>query len=284
MEKNNLIKKEITIEGKHTKPITLDVNFLEKAVNQPLVIFSHGFKGFKDWGTFNKMAETFARNNFFFVKFNFSYNGTTPADYSDIHDTEAFGNNNFEIELDDLGSVIDWLEKEDNPYKKHYNFNELNLIGHSRGGGIAILKTTEDVRVKKVAAWASVNDFEKYMYLSDPVSWKETGVSHVENIRTGIKLPLYYQFYENFYKHKARFDIKENLMKLDKPILLLHGTNDETVALSDAEWIYENLDHSILVKVEQANHTFGASHPWEKESLPENLSFAIEETIEFFTF
>ncbi len=284
MEKNELVKQEITIDGKHNRPITLDVNYLEKAQDQPIIIFCHGFKGFKDWGTFNKMAETFARNNFFFVKFNFSHNGTSAADYSDIHDTVAFGNNNFEIEMDDVDCVINWLEKEDNPYKKFFNINDINLIGHSRGGGIAMLKTTEDSRVKKVAAWASLNDFEKYMYLSDPVEWKETGVSYVQNSRTGLSLPLYYQFYENFYKHQIRFDIKENLMKLDKPILLLHGTSDETVSIEDSQWIYDNLDHTILVKIENGNHTFGGSHPWNKESLPENLSFAIEETIEFFTF
>lgn len=284
MDKKVLVKNEVTIDGKHTRPITLDVNFLEKNVNLPIVIFCHGFKGFKDWGTFNLMAETFARHNFFFVKFNFSHNGTSTSDYSDIHDLEAFGSNNFEIEMDDIDSVINWLEKSDNPYKIHYNFNEINIIGHSRGGGIAMLKATEDGRVKKVAAWATLNDFEKYMYLSDPVKWKETGVSYVENSRTGIKLPLYYQFYENYYKYQNRFDIKENLMKLDKPILLLHGTKDETVPIDDPQWIYDNLDHTILVKIELANHTFGASHPWPKENLPENLSFAIEETIEFFTF
>ncbi|MFM9946202.1 MAG: alpha/beta hydrolase family protein [Bacteroidia bacterium] len=284
MEKSFFLKKEITIDGKHQRPITLDINYMSNEVNQPLVVFCHGFKGFKDWGTFNKMAETFAHNNFVFIKFNFSHNGTTPGNYTDIHDTEAFGHNNFEIELEDLDCVINWLEREDNPYKKQYNFNKLYLIGHSRGGGIAMLKTTQDGRVKKVAAWASVNDFEKYMYLSDPINWQETGVSYIENTRTGISLPLYYQFYENFYKNKGRLDIKENLMSLDKPILLLHGTMDETVAMADSEWIYENLDHSILVKVENANHTFGASHPWEKESLPENLSFALEETIEFFNF
>jgi pimeloyl-ACP methyl ester carboxylesterase len=279
-----LLKDELTIDGKHSRPITLDVTYLDKVTNLPIVIFCHGFKGFKDWGTFNRMAEIFAQNKFFFVKFNFSHNGTSVSDFSDIHDAEAFGNNNFEIEMDDLDCVINWLEKEDNPFRNYFNVNDINLIGHSRGGGIAMLKTTEDSRIKKVAAWASLNDFEKYMYLSDPVKWKETGVSYVQNSRTGVTLPLYYQFYENFYKHQARFDIKENLMKLDKPILLLHGTSDETVSINDAQWIYDNLDHTILVKIENGNHTFGASHPWSKENLPENLSFAIEETIEFFTF
>lgn len=280
---NKVIKAELAIDGNHQKPITLDVNYLEKSAPMPVVVFCHGFKGFKDWGAFNLIAKDFALAGFFFLKLNFSHNGTTPENYSDIHDTEAFGNNNFEKELDDLGNVINWLVSPENPFASKINRGEMYLIGHSRGGGIAMIKTIEDERIKKVAAWASVNDFEKYMYLSDPEQWKKSGVSYVENSRTGIKLPLYYQFYENFYKNKQRLDLKENLLNLNKPILLLHGTNDETVNISDAEWIYENIDHSILVKVEGANHTFGASHPWLKESLPENLSFAIEETIEFFT-
>ena len=283
MNSNTVIKNEIIIEGKDKKSITLDITYLEKSNNQPLVIFCHGFKGFKDWGAFNQMAEMFAKNNFIFAKFNFSHNGTSPSDYSDIHDLEAFGQNNFEIELDDLDRVLNWFNEDTNRFKNTDNKHEIYTIGHSRGGGIVMLKASEDSRIKKVVAWASVNDFEKYMFLSDTVKWKETGVSFVDNSRTGVKLPLYYQFYENFYANKNRFDLIENVMKLSIPVLLIHGTKDETVNIEDAEWIYENLDHSILVKIEGGNHAFGASHPWVKDSLPDSLSIAIDETIEFFT-
>jgi len=288
MDQSTYIKKEIVVDGKHIRPITLDINYLTSRDNlitkSPIVIFCHGFKGFKDWGTFNLLAETFAKQNFVFIKFNFSHNGTSTNNFSDVHDLEAFGNNNFEIEQDDIGSILDWLESKDHEFSSILNTSEIYLIGHSRGGGMALLKSIEDSRVKKVAVWASLNELEKYMYLSNPTVWKEKGVSFVENSRTGLKLPLYYQFYENFYKNKARFDIKNNLMKLDKPLLLLHGTNDSIVPLSDAEWIYENVDHSILIKIEGGDHTFGGKHPWKKRILPKDLNFVAEETIEFFTF
>lgn len=57
-----------------------------------------------------------------------------------------YGNNNFSIELDDLGLVIDYIESAAGQYEG--NKNEIYLIGHSRGGGIAILKTYEDSRIK----------------------------------------------------------------------------------------------------------------------------------------
>jgi pimeloyl-ACP methyl ester carboxylesterase len=287
MEDKRYKKEEVVIKGKHPLPITLDVNYYfnpkQPELKRPLVIFCHGFKGFKDWGTFNLIAKYFALEQFFLVKLNFSHNGTSPENLSDIHDTEAFGLNNFEIELDDLGTVIDWLADSKNPYFNQYDFNNLNLVGHSRGGALVMLKSVEDKRVQKVACWAPVNDLEKYMYLSDIEKWKSTGVSYVENKRTGIELPLYFQFYENFFKHRERFDLKNNLMKLDKPLLLLHGTDDQVVSVKDSEWIYENFDHAIMVHVDNGDHTFGGKHPWHEEILPEKLNFVVEETIEFFT-
>ena len=43
-----------------------------------------------------------------FLKFNFSHNGISLNDHMSFSDLEAFGNNNFSIELEDLESVIDW--------------------------------------------------------------------------------------------------------------------------------------------------------------------------------
>mgnify|MGYP002020764100 CR=1 FL=1 len=36
--------------------------------------------------------------------------------------------------------------------------NSINLLGHSRGGGISLLKTAEDSRISKVVSWASPSD------------------------------------------------------------------------------------------------------------------------------
>ena len=69
----SIIKEEIIIKCKDNKPITFDINYEQLAYKMPIIIFSHGFKGFKDWGTFNLMAEKFANNNLFFLKLNFSH-------------------------------------------------------------------------------------------------------------------------------------------------------------------------------------------------------------------
>src|SRR4051812_26286600 len=99
-----IINKQIA--GSKERPILLDAFYLENSQAKDTVIFSHGFKGFKDWGHFNAVSKRFATEGLIFVKFNFSYNGTSPLQPDTFVDLDAFGNNNYIIELDDLKLVM----------------------------------------------------------------------------------------------------------------------------------------------------------------------------------
>ena len=151
-------KSNITIDGSDNRPILIDTTFNQNEVSRKVVVFSHGFKGFKDWGPFNKIATYFAQQDFVFVKFNFSYNGTTPTNPVDFDDLKAFGENNFSKELDDLSLVLDWIKKCD-ILRLEVDENKISLFGHSRGGGISMLRTTEDNSIAKVISWASPANF-----------------------------------------------------------------------------------------------------------------------------
>ena len=48
-------------------------------------------------------------------------------------------------------------------FNHQINKNRINLFGHSRGGGISILKANEDSRINKVVSWASPSNFIKRM-------------------------------------------------------------------------------------------------------------------------
>ena len=81
--------KNILIKGANEKPIALDIFYAGEGPKR-LVIYAHGFNGFKDWGSFDLIATQFAAAGFLFVKFNFSHNGTTPEDPENFVDLEAF--------------------------------------------------------------------------------------------------------------------------------------------------------------------------------------------------
>jgi len=266
------------LESKRGKSILFDLN-LTQQTNAPLVIFCHGFKGFKDWGAFNYISQQFVSKGLNFLKFNFSHNGTTLTHPTDFVDLESFGKNNFSIELEDLESIIDWVKQH---LKAKVNLHQLYLMGHSRGGGISILMASKNPFIKKLVSWASVSNFEKRLINNKLSIWKKRGVAFVFNSRTNQQMPLYYQFYEDFIKNKETLSIPNASKKLLIPTLIIHGLEDSTVDFSEAKELKSWIKKSEMIEIKNADHVFNAKHPFSDLSVPKELKTAIDESISFF--
>jgi len=283
MQSNKMIQENIIITSTvHNKPITADIKYLPNQNKKSLILFVHGFKGFKDWGVFNLMAEEFARKGFIFMKINLSHNGTTPEQLTDFADLEAFGNNNFTIELDDLADSIDYLHSKNSVLPPNeVDLTQINLMGHSRGGGLVLLKAREDRRIKKVITLAAISDLAKRWPESFLKEWEEKGVQYIENKRTNQQMPLYVQLYYDVLENEERLSIPNAIKKIKQPLLAFHGTEDETLPVSMAHQIKQWKKDTNLIIFEKENHVFGAKHPWEKETLPPNFLKIIHETSQF---
>ncbi|MCA1752449.1 MAG: alpha/beta hydrolase family protein [Cryomorphaceae bacterium] len=278
---SNILRTTGTIIGADGRPTPFDLHLSEKKSVAPLVVFAHGYKGFKDWGCWNLVAQKFARQGFDFLKFNFSHNGGTVADPIDFPDLEAFARNTYSMEVDDLNTVIaaalNGLDVEGHTAK----WDQLALIGHSRGGGISVISAAENSKVSALALWASVADFgERFSF--DLSEWKATGVAHVENARTGQKMPHYYSFYEDYISNRDRLDILAAASRLNCPALAIHGTADEAVDPGDAERLATTFPEGAKILVPDAGHTFGGKHPWTDDQLPRHLDRAVDATIAHF--
>ncbi len=277
-----MIKHSHIIEQGISKPILFDISFIKNEKQKPVVIFCHGYKGFKDWGCWNIMADKFAEENFFFIKFNFSHNGGTTDNPIDFPDLNAFGENNFIKELDDLDSVISWVLNSSNEYSGEIDVNQIILIGHSRGGGIVTIKASEDKRITKVISLAGVSDYKSRFPVGDALAhWKKEGVAYIENARTKQQMPHYFQFYTNFIENEQRLTISNAVKNSSIPYLIVHGTSDATVLLKEAEALHSWSNNSELFTIKDADHVFGANHPWNKEILPKDLQVAINKSIDF---
>jgi pimeloyl-ACP methyl ester carboxylesterase len=275
---NMLISKNDIVKGEHGKPILLDFGYKTDGKPKPVVIFVHGFKGFKDWGHFNEVMEYFIEQDFAFVKFNFSHNGGTIEQPIDFPDLEAFGNNNYTKELDDLKTVVDWIEDQE---KSEFDKDEIYLIGHSRGGGVSILAANEDKRIKKLVTWAAVADLINRYPQEVIDQWEKEGVMYIENTRTNQQMPLYYQLAEDVLGNMDRFNIALAANKLAVPHLIIHGTSDEVVHIAEAKNIHEWSKSSEILIIEGSGHTFGAKHPHVETYFPEDVQLVLEKTLEF---
>jgi len=276
-------EKNIILQSLHGRPFLVDVHYKKDGRKKPIVVFSHGYRGFKDWGPYNLVADKFAEAGFVFVKFSFSHNGTTIEHPVDFVDLEAFGNDNISIELDDLGVVVDWALSDKLPVDiNEADAEKLYLMGHSRGGGIAILKTREDKRVKKLCTWASLNEVSKYWTKEQLETIKRDGVIYLPNQRTGQMMPIRWQMYENYHANLDRLFIPDAVRQLEVPFLIIHGTKDETVPVECAIEMKDWNNRNDLFLIENGNHNFGGRHPWTKGDLPEDLDRVVKETVAFF--
>ncbi|MEM7102270.1 MAG: alpha/beta hydrolase [Bacteroidota bacterium] len=271
------------IAGRHGKPITFDITYLVNEQPKPVVVFAHGFKGFKDWGHWSMIGEAFARKGYVFLKFNYAFNGTTPEKPLDFADLEAFGNNNFSKELDDVDTIIDWLfDNSLDEFGKECDLGKLTMIGHSRSGPITIVKSSEDTRIGCAVTWASVHSLA-YAWKTEAFvqEWEKEGVYFVLNGRTGQQMPLYFQLYKDYQKNHERFDIEHKLKTFDKPMLVVHGKADPGVPLAASEMLHSWNPKSQLVILEGADHVFGGRHPFTGKSLPDHSAELVEVTTKY---
>lgn len=272
---------DLTLTPPHGRPFLADIRFPADGTPKPVIVFLHGFKGFKDWGHFNLIADYIARHGFVFVKFNFSHNGVEP-DGQELTDMEAFGNNNFMLELEDLQTVLDYLFG-NNPFAEEMDLKKVFLAGHSRGAGIALIQAADDERVAGAATWAGISSFEQRWPEDVLEKWKAEGVHWIYNQRIQKAMPLYYQLYENYMANKEKLDVHAAVSRLHKPLLIIHGNADETLPVSMAHELQQFKPNATVMVVPGANHTFGGSHPFTGQELPEDARFVADQTVSFFT-
>ena len=244
--------------------------------NQNLLVFVHGYMGFKDWGAWNLMKDYFLNKGFGFCKFNLTHNGTTVEKPQDFADLDAFSQNRYSYEKNDVISAFNWIQN-----KVDLSKASLHLMGHSRGGGIALL-CANDPRVNSVITLAAISSIEKRFDLPSDImeDWKKSGVRYVKNGRTHQEMPHSIEQLTDFETHRNELDIRNACLALDKPILILHGDQDESVSIEEGEAIAAWTKHSIHV-IHGANHTFGASHPFQELILPVELQMCCDEIVEF---
>jgi pimeloyl-ACP methyl ester carboxylesterase len=267
-------KEVFEISSANGKVIFGDYTFDDEATKLPTIIFIHGFKGFKDWGAHNLMAEFFAENNYRYLKFNLSHSGVTKAQPTDVTDLDSFANNTVSKELYDIQKVVAFATE-------MFPDSPISLIGHSRGGGLAVLQTAKDERINNLITWSSISDFASLWKKEQEEEWLSTGTIYVENARTKEKMPLNKGLLEDLSVHKEEYNILNAAKKIEVPWLILHGDNDVNVDFGVAQTLAQKQLKAKLQKIEGANHVFGASHPYTATTLPDHLQQVADKTLAF---
>ncbi len=256
------MQKQFIILNRHRDRIFGDIHLPENPENAPVVIICHGFKGFKGWGGFPWAAEHFALKGFAAIRFNFSLNGVE-EEFGEFTALDRFARNTISRELDDLADVVDAIH-EGNLIEADVDRSRIAVIGHSLGGGVAIVHASEDTRVRAAAAWAGVADFDRWGKKTKE-QWRREGRMEIQNARTGQLMPMDVRMLDDLEANAARFDIPAAAARLTVPLLVVHGEQDVSVPITEGEQNAKSAEvkGSAIIRIPNADHTFGVKHPFE---------------------
>ena len=266
-----MIQRPFTVVLDDGELIRGDLRLPEGPPTRSAVVVVHGFKGFKDWGFFPHLCGALASDGHAVVSFNFSRGGigSNPARFTEL---EAFARNTFTREVEEVLAILRSV--------RHDNLlprlpEKIGLLGHSRGGGDAILAARDDGNLDALVTWAAVATFDRW---SEEVKeeWRRKGRIHVKNARTGQDMPLDLTLLEDFEANRDRLDVEAAAAQLELPWLIVHGEDDLSVSARDARRLVRANPDALLELIPGAGHTFEAAHPF-KASTPE-LDRAVEAT------
>ena len=252
-----------------------DVRIPEGPPPRSAVVVVHGFKGFKDWGFFPHVCTRLVGAGYAVVSFNFSRNGVgeDPNEFSDL---DGFASNTLSMELDELLAVLDETISGDLLPRRP---RQVGLLGHSRGGGQAVLGAAADDRVDALATWAGVSHFDRWTD-ETKAQWREDGQVVVLNQRTGQQMPLKLTLLEDYEANRDRLDIQAAAGRLESPWLIVHGRDDLTVRPVEADVLAQASKGARVALIDKAGHTFEVGHPFQGPS--PQLEEAVARTIAHF--
>lgn len=241
------------------------------------LIYSHGFKGFKDWGFVPYAGKYFAERGYFVITFNFSHNGigNNPLEFTEL---DKFAENTFSLEVNELNEIINvfsngYFGKSINP--------KIGIIGHSRGGAVALLAASYNNNVNALITWSSIAKLDRYSERQEK-EWLSKGYFEAVNSRTNQVMRMNKTLLEDIIQNKNGFlNLEKAAGNLKKPWLIIHGAQDLTVKTEEAEQLYEWSDKNLteLHLILSAGHTFNIAHPMKKVS--EQLNKVLEKTEKF---
>lgn len=260
-----------------TIPIAIDAVPAEEP--KPIVLILHGFKGFATWGFFPWLAEQIARSGMIAVRVNFSHNGVEKFG-SEFTRLDLFEENTMGREIDETLQVIEALAEGALLPDNVRSSGSIGLLGHSRGGGIALLASSREEKVDAIVTWAAVSTFDRFSR-HQLQRWRESGRLEVKNSRTGQTMHLGSKMLEELEQNRENLDICSAVQKLRRPLLLVHGEVDLSVTVENAEALHGAADPGLttLLLVSRTGHTFGVGHPFEgasdalNEVLSQSLAF-----------
>jgi uncharacterized protein len=231
-------------------PIRGDLSVPDGA--RSLAVVVHGFKGFKDWGFFPWLAQRLTEHRIAVCRFNMSRSGIG-EDPESFDRLDLFFDDTYTKQLADLRTVVAYAQSQ-LPSLSTF------LLGHSRGGGIALLGASAVPSLKGVVVWSPIARADRW---DDETKrgWRASGALDILNARTKQNMRMSPAILDDYEANAKQLDILAAAAALKVPLLVVHGAKDESVPADEGREIAARARQPNLLVIDRASHTYNAIHP-----------------------
>jgi dienelactone hydrolase len=226
------------------------------------VLIVHGFKGFMNWGFFPELGARLAEAGYAAVFFNTSSSGVG-EDLESFTNVDAFERATYTKDLEDIELVRAEILS---GRLCGVDAERVAILGHSKGGGEALLHAAEANSYRCVIAWAAIHTASRFDEQT-LARWRRDGFLEIPNARTGQVFKVRLDGLDDYEANRERFDIQAATSRLKAPTLFVHGTKDESVEVEALDALLgARGEGGEALRLEGAGHTFGISHPMNKST------------------
>ncbi len=203
---------------------------------QPVAIILNGFLDTMETGQKKLLSKMLRADGFVTVRFDYTYgfgNGTGDVSFFTLTN-----------QVQDVERVIDHATR-----RGYVDPSKVVLLGHCFGGMGAILLAAFDERVSAVVSISTPYWFEDTKVTRMPdrdlSRMRLKRYFHLHSKRLGKEVRVDYTFFEDGMKK----DMARAVRNLEQPLLLIHGENDASIPLANAEEIYNRVPGKKYLEV-----------------------------------
>jgi uncharacterized protein len=237
------------------------------AAGAPVVVGLHGFKGFRRWGFWPAIGTELNRAGFALVSFDMSHNGVGPGGL-EFDEPGRFEANTWAREEEDLAAVLAALRGGRLPEPGRVDASRLALLGHSRGGGLAVVRAAADPGVRAIVLLAPIATVLRFD-AATLARGRAEGFLPIVNTRTHEVLRFGAAAIAELTARRDLHDLAATYAaRLAAPLLVVHGAEDTSVPPHEGRALAAAAPRGTFVEIAGADHVLNCRHPWAGSTPP----------------
>jgi len=233
------VEEQVRFKNLYGETLAGTLHLPDKSSNRGIVL-GHCFTCTRHTSILRRIAKDLSNAGFFVLRFDFSGNGQSQGEFTE---------SNYSKQVTEMQTAADVIASHGAAW--------IGMAGHSMGGLISFLTTAQNENVKAVC---TVGSRITGMKVTGFLSRTQREILEKTGEVTFTSRGRFLKITDEFFTDADRFDLPHILQSFDKPLLMVHGDQDEIIPVREAYKAREMSNGGVRLEV-----ISGADHMFSRE-------------------